>query len=55
VTGMAAIGSIVFLLAALFLASRGLHGVPPARLFRLALVWGVIIVGLVLLLRVLGV
>lgn len=53
-SGMAAVGSIVFLLAALFLASRGLRGVPRSKLLNLALLWIAIIGGLVLLLRVLG-
>lgn len=47
------IGSLIFVIAALFLAVRGLrsHNLPMQTIVRYALIWGVIIVGLVLILR----
>lgn len=50
---MATIGSLIFVVAALFLAVRGLrsHNLPTPQLVRYGLIWGVIIVGLVLILR----
>ncbi len=50
---MATIGSLIFVIGALVLAVRGLrsHNLPASQMVRYALIWGVIIVGLVLILR----
>lgn len=52
-SAIAIIGSLVFLIGALFLAIRGLrgHDLPAQTWFKYALTWGIIIVGVVLLLR----
>jgi len=55
VSGIAIVGSLVFLMGALVLAWHGVDHLPRATLFRYALIWGVIIVGLVLLLGAAGV
>jgi hypothetical protein len=51
---MAIAGSLILLLGSLFLVWRGLDGVPAPKLIRMALIWAVIIVGLVLVLRLAG-
>lgn len=50
----AIIVSLITALGALILASRGLGGVPRQKLVQYALIWGVIILGLVLVLRLAG-
>ena len=47
---MATIGSLIFVLAALVLAVRGLrgHNLPTSQLVKYALIWGVIILGVML-------
>jgi hypothetical protein len=49
---MTMIGSLIFVIAALFLAMSGLrsHNLPMQTMVRYALIWGVLIVGLVLIL-----
>lgn len=49
----AMIGSLIFLIGALVLAVRNLRGdeIPKQTLVKFALIWGVIIVGLMLILR----
>jgi hypothetical protein len=54
VSTTAIIVSLIMAAGALVLASRGLGGVPRDKLVRYALIWGVIILGLVLLLRLAG-
>ncbi len=51
---MAIIVSLITAAGALVLASRGLGGVPRPRIVKFALMWGVIILGLVVLLRAAG-
>lgn len=50
---IAVIGSLIFVIAALILAVRNLrsHNLPQQTLVKYALLWAVIIVGLVLILR----
>lgn len=50
----AIIVSLIMAAGALVLASRGLGGVPRQKLVQYGLIWGVIIVGLVLILRISG-
>ncbi len=46
--------SLIAAAGALFLAWRGLGGLPRAQMVRYALIWGAIILGLVVLLRAAG-
>jgi hypothetical protein len=46
--------SLILALGSLVLVWRGLGGVPKAKLVQYALIWGVILLGLVLLLRLAG-
>lgn len=50
----AIIVSLIAAVGSLILVSRGLGGVPRPQLVRYALIWGVIILGLVLVLRLAG-
>jgi hypothetical protein len=55
VTAAAILVSIILAIGSLLLVSRGLGGTSRTRLVRYGLIWGVIILGLVLILRVAGV
>jgi hypothetical protein len=46
--------SLILAFGSLVLVWRGLDGLPRAKLVRYALIWGVIILAVVLVLRVVG-
>jgi hypothetical protein len=54
VSTAAIVVSLIAAFGSLVLVSRGLGGVPRPQLLRYALIWGAIILGLVLVLRLAG-
>ena len=51
----AIVGSLILAIGSLVLVSRGVSDLPRAQMVRYALIWGAIILGIVLVLRLAGV